>query len=82
MSSMFHRPFVSVLVLAACVGLCSALSSSISPSRTEGLQQRLQQLTAEGGMILLDGDNVRGKTKFQMSKEGENESGCEDRRIR
>jgi hypothetical protein len=22
-------------------------------------------------MILLDGDNVRGKTKFQMSKEGE-----------
>jgi hypothetical protein len=35
-----------------------------------GLQQRMKLLTADGGMIFLDGDNVRGKTKFQLSKEG------------
>lgn len=37
--------------------------------RTDGLQQRLKQLTQDGGVILLDGDNIRGKTKFRLSKE-------------
>jgi tRNA A37 threonylcarbamoyladenosine biosynthesis protein TsaE len=49
--------------------VCQSLSTT-SLSRTDGLQQRLRQLASEGGMILLDGDNVRGKTKFKLSKEG------------
>jgi hypothetical protein len=43
-----------------------AISNTI---RTDGLQQRLKQLTQDGGVILLDGDNIRGKTKFRLSKE-------------
>ena len=69
---------LSYLSIVACMGLllavydssfCHSLSST-SLSRADGLQHRLKQLTADGGMILLDGDNVRGKTKFQLSKEG------------
>ena len=67
------------LNVVVCVGLllavysstfCNCFSTSLT-SRADGLQQRLKQLTAEGGIILLDGDNVRGKTKFQLSKEGQ-----------
>ena len=49
-----------------------------SSVRVDGLRQRLRQLVLSplmcdtrksNGVILIDGDNVRGKTKFQLSKE-------------
>lgn len=65
------RSFISFSILCLIYNsrVCRSLSTS-SLSRTDGLQQRLRQLASEGGMILLDGDNVRGKTKFKLSKEG------------
>jgi tRNA A37 threonylcarbamoyladenosine biosynthesis protein TsaE len=65
------RSFISFSILCLIYDsrVCQSLSTT-SLSRTDGLQQRLRQLASEGGMILLDGDNVRGKTKFKLSKEG------------
>ena len=40
--------------------------------REGGLQQKLKQLTKNNAMIILDGDNIRGKTRFKLSKEGQN----------
>ena len=37
-----------------------------------GLQQKLKHFTLGDSMILLDGDNIRGKTRFKLSKEGNN----------
>lgn len=59
----------SVLYAVYDSNVCQSLST-VTSSKVLGLQQRMKQLTAEGGMIFLDGDNVRGKTKFQLSKEG------------
>ena len=65
------RSFISFSILCLIYNSRVCRSLSTSPlSRTDGLQQRLRQLASEGGMILLDGDNVRGKTKFKLSKEG------------
>lgn len=57
---------VAFLFISATICLSLTLTNTI---RTDGLQQRLKQLANTGGMILLDGDNIRGKTKFQLSKE-------------
>jgi hypothetical protein len=43
--------------------------------REGGLQQKLKQLTKNNAMIILDGDNIRGKTRFKLSKEGKNVEG-------
>ena len=65
--TLFHVAFLAVVQFSR-----NSESCSLTPvSKIAGLQQRLKQLTADGGMILLDGDNVRGKTKFKLSKEGE-----------
>ena len=65
--TLFHVALLTVLQFSKNIESCS-----ITPvSKIAGLQQRLKQLTADGGMILLDGDNVRGKTKFKLSKEGD-----------
>lgn len=37
-----------------------------------GLQQKLKHFTVGHSMIILDGDNIRGKTRFKLSKEGDN----------
>ena len=37
-----------------------------------GLQQKLKQFALGNSMIILDGDNIRGKTRFKLSKEGNN----------
>jgi hypothetical protein len=68
---LFTRGFFCFSILYAIYhsDVCQSLST-VTSSKVLGLQQRMKLLTADGGMIFLDGDNVRGKTKFQLSKEG------------
>lgn len=40
--------------------------------KTGGLQQKLKNFAVGDSMIILDGDNIRGKTRFKLSKEGTN----------
>ena len=40
--------------------------------RAGGLQQKLKNFALGDSMIILDGDNIRGKTRFKLSKEGNN----------
>lgn len=62
-----------------CLALFSISSNCFCQSlatwntiREGGLQQKLKQLTKNNAMIILDGDNIRGKTRFKLSKEGQN----------
>jgi hypothetical protein len=41
-------------------------------AKAGGLQQKLKHFTVGDSMIILDGDNIRGKTRFKLSKEGNN----------
>jgi hypothetical protein len=50
-------------------GFCQSLATW-NTMREGGLQQKLKQLTKNNAMIILDGDNIRGKTRFKLSKEG------------
>lgn len=52
-------------------GFCQSLATW-NTMREGGLQQKLKQLTKNNAMIILDGDNIRGKTRFKLSKEGKN----------
>ena len=61
--------FVIFSVYSSC--LCQSLATW-NTMREGGLQQKLKQLTKNNAMIILDGDNIRGKTRFKLSKEGEN----------
>jgi hypothetical protein len=65
---MFNRLFLTGLLWVAATRSNDSLAVT-NTIRTDGLQQRLKQLTQNGGVILLDGDNIRGKTKFRLSKE-------------
>jgi hypothetical protein len=65
---MFNRLLITGLLWVATTRSYDSLAVT-NTIRTDGLQQRLKQLTQDGGVILLDGDNIRGKTKFRLSKE-------------
>ena len=77
---MMHGLFVFFLLLLGTLPLVSVamMAAEVSSVRVDGLRQRLRQLVLSplisdtrksNGVILIDGDNVRGKTKFQLSKE-------------
>ena len=63
-----------LLLLPGLTAAAAAVSTS-SAVRVESLRQRLRQLVEPGvggggrGVIVIDGDNVRGKTKFRLSNE-------------
>ena len=38
--------------------------------QSDQLQQKLKQLASKKAVIVLDGDNIRGKSRFKLSKEG------------
>ena len=61
------------LALFSIYGNCFCQSlATWNTIREGGLQQKLKQLTKNNAMIILDGDNIRGKTRFKLSKEGQN----------
>lgn len=57
------------LLIAVSAPICLSLANWNSAT-AGGLQQKLKQLTKNDAMIILDGDNIRGKTRFKLSKEG------------
>lgn len=60
---------VICFVLHATVGNSMAAWNTV---RAGGLQQKLKYFALGDSMIILDGDNIRGKTRFKLSKEGNN----------
>lgn len=58
-----------ILFIAISAPVCLSLANWNSAT-AGGLQQKLKQLTKNDAMIILDGDNIRGKTRFKLSKEG------------
>lgn len=60
---------VICFVFHATVGYSMAAWNTV---RAGGLQQKLKHFAIGDSMIILDGDNIRGKTRFKLSKEGNN----------
>ena len=62
-----------ILTVALCILALTSLSHSLAiPTalRSDRIHDKLKQLARKNAMIILDGDNIRGKMRFKLSKEG------------
>ena len=62
-----------ILTIALCILALTSLSHSLAIStalRSDRIHDKLKQLARKNAMIILDGDNIRGKMRFKLSKEG------------
>ena len=60
-------------LMALLISLMISFSDSLAIStalRSDRIQDKLKQLGRKNAMIILDGDNIRGKMRFKLSKEG------------
>ena len=63
--------FLHIVLIAIMFNIRVIQSLAISALvQSDQLQQKLRQLASREAIIILDGDNIRGKTKFKLSKEG------------
>ena len=65
------------LGLGSCVAVSFPLITENVPQRPRNLNpktdkviQKLKMFAGKDAVIILDGDNIRGKTRFKLSKEG------------
>jgi predicted RNA-binding protein with PIN domain len=63
---LFNAP---VWALSVETRLSQSRKAGPSTGRGRQLTDRILNLSKDGGIVLIDGDNVRGKTKFSKSKE-------------
>lgn len=63
---MWHVLFLLVLLI---IDKSTSLAKNrFIESKIGSIQQYIQQI--ENGVVLIDGDNVRGKSRFRLTKEG------------
>ena len=74
-----HPPIVALVMLSfiffALISVVCNIKTidSLAASavvQSDQLQQKLKQLASKKAVIVLDGDNIRGKSRFKLSKEG------------